>query len=79
MQDQYQCTVQGNTMYPVAMTKNNIVQAPPVRTNCTGFGNQINCSSRQDYQMPIYQYDQNKAWRDRYVGDCLSAKGYSLR
>lgn len=76
-QDRYQCTMQARDMYPVAMTGQPTLMPPPAtRTNCTALGNQLNCTSQQDYQMPTYQYDRNQPYRDNAFGYCMRARGY---
>jgi hypothetical protein len=78
-QDQYECQMRANAMVPVNMTKTAIGAPPPTTTNCTAFGNQLNCTSRQASSMPITQYDQNQIPRARVRDQCLAARGYVFR
>lgn len=74
--DRYECTIQANAMYPVAMASTTTSYQAPSTTRCTGFGNTTSCTTTPGYQAPTYQYDANATQRNGFVSDCLKARGY---
>ena len=91
-QDSYDCQLQAANMYPAAMVQQMTsagvnAAPPPVQTNCSVIGNQINCNSnRVGADASIYNrppsymtVDANAGSRDGAVVSCLYARGYELR
>lgn len=91
-QDQYQCDQDAARSYPQVlvqtMTSPGFQAAPrPAQTNCTQFGNQINCRSGPTgldssiYNRPptYVTEDSNLSNRRASVRACMLAKGYAAR
>jgi len=72
--DKYQCEIEALRMYP--STAGQPIGNPSYSTNCTGYGNTLNCTSQQNQQMRSW-YDTNAYPRARMEEQCLMARGYS--
>lgn len=81
-QDNSACLQQAAQAFPVTMI---ITTQPgyqyPSKTNCTGYGNQINCTTTPGYTTPpsTYSYDANLGNRNRALESCMNARGWTLQ
>ena len=71
--DKYQCEIEATRMYP--NTAGQPIGNPSYSTNCTGYGNTLNCTSQQNQPMRSW-YDTNAYPRARMEEQCLKARGY---
>lgn len=77
-QDRFQCEQSAASMYPVNMVSGPTYQAP-TRTNCSGYGAQMQCTTMPGYAMPAAQSDSNSLSRNLAVNSCLQGKGYQFK
>ena len=71
--DKYQCEIEALRMYP--NTAGQPIGNPSYSTNCTGYGNTLNCTSQQNQQMRSW-IDTNAVSRAIMEERCLQARGY---
>ena len=71
--DKYQCEIEALRMYP--NTAGQPIGNPSYSTNCTGYGNTLNCTSQQNQQMRSW-VDTNAVSRAIMEERCLKARGY---
>ena len=91
--DRYECEQEAARSYPPQMVQQqtspgvNVQPSQNTQTNCTTYGNQINCTSTpQGANASIYNrppsyitLDANEGSRANSFRSCLFARGYSLR
>lgn len=75
-EDRLQCEQQANNMYPPAMSAIGQGYQAPARTNCTAFGNQMNCTTTPGAYTPPAQLDVNSIARANAFSGCMKSKSY---
>lgn len=91
--DRYECEQEAARSFPPQMVQHqtspgvNVQPSQSVQTNCTRYGNQVNCTSTpQGVNASIYNrppsyvtLDANAGSRGNSVRSCLFARGYRLQ
>lgn len=78
-EDNYNCQVRANQMYPVVMMQIGTGYRAPSMTSCTAFGNQMNCTTTPGTYTAPPQMDVNAFNRTGAATSCLEGKGYVRR
>lgn len=82
-QDIYACQQEATQMFPVNMVQQSYGSGynTPVTTNCTGYGNQLNCTSTggQHVAAPTAMVDVNANNRLQAQSSCMKARGYEFK
>jgi hypothetical protein len=74
--DRFDCDQQAASMYPTAMGSIGGGYQAPTRTSCTGYGNQMNCTTIPGAQVAAPQQDMNATARMGAFHSCMESKGY---
>lgn len=78
-QDKFQCEQQAASAYPVNMMATGVGYQTPMRTSCTSYGNQVNCTTMPGMYTPPAQMDVNATSRAITFRNCLQSKGYEFK
>ena len=75
--DRVSCINTANNMWPVNQSPLGAGNTTPIRTNCTKYGNYVNCQQTGGQYTPPPSMDTNAIARAIEIKQCLESKGYT--